>query len=347
MTRTTRALVLALGPVLALTLAGDALAAYKPTLTAATNGPKTTVRVFGAPSDEGSARILISVPKGFTANLGQDGQTIGSAAAKATAADLGGATLPLTGTIQARAGTKTFAVSGVGVSLSAAAKQCTGTATHAAFWVLSLSAAGQSIEVPIFVDTGPAGGASYTLTLCLSPSDVPNNNPQRSPFGAKLFDAIVTVTGVFKAPAGEKRWSLVATPYGVGTGKPNTAGTIETQALDRGPAQASLKATHAGKKKASVVAAFFTTGTPSPIGGANVVVYAGRKVVARGKTNSGGQFRKIVVLPTATATLTARIAAPGRNLGASACIASQPPVPCVGATLAGFSGTSNKVVVRT
>ena len=93
-----------------------------------------------------------------------------------------------------------FTVSGAGVSLSAAAKQCTGTATHAAFWVLSLSAAGQSIEVPIFVDTGPAGGASYALTLCLSPSDVPNNNPQRSPFGAKLFDATVTVNGVFKAP---------------------------------------------------------------------------------------------------------------------------------------------------
>ena len=45
--------------------------------------------------------------------------------------------------------------------------------------------------------------------------------------------------------------------------------------------------------------------------------------------------------------LTAHIAAPGRNLGASACTASQPPVPCVGATLAGFSGTTNKVVVRT
>jgi hypothetical protein len=327
-------LVLALGAVVGLMLAGDALAAYKPVLAASTNGPKTTVRVVGSPSDAGSARILILVPKGFTARLGNDGQTIGSAAAKATAADLGGATLPLTGIIQARAGSKTFSVSGAAVPLSTAAKQCTGTPTHAAFWVLSLSAAGQSIEVPIFVDNGPAGGPS-------------NNNPERSPFGAKLFDAIVTVTGVFKAPAGEKRWSLIATPYGAGTGKPNTAGTIETQALDRGPAQASLKATRAAKKKANIVAAFFTTGTPSPIGGATVVVRAGRKVIARGKTNSSGQFRAVVTLPTATATLTARIAAPGRNLGGSACIASQPPVPCVGATLAGFSGTSNKVVVRT
>jgi hypothetical protein len=340
-------LVLALGAVVGLMLAGDALAAYKPVLAASTNGPKTTVRVVGSPSDAGSARILILVPKGFTARLGNDGQTIGSAAAKATAADLGGATLPLTGIIQARAGSKTFSVSGAAVPLSTAAKQCTGTPTHAAFWVLSLSAAGQSIEVPIFVDNGLAGGPSYTLTLCLSPSDVPNNNPERSPFGAKLFDAIVTVTGVFKAPAGEKRWSLIATPYGAGTGKPNTAGTIEAQALDRGPAKASLSAKRAGKKKASIVAAFFTTGTPSPIGGASVVVLAGRKVVARGKTTSGGQFRAVFTLPTATAALTARITAPGRNLGGSACSASQPPVPCVGATLAGFSGTSNKVVVRT
>jgi hypothetical protein len=347
MTRITRALVLALGAVVALTLAGDAFAAYKPTLTASTNGPRTTVRVFGNPTDLGSAHILILVPKGFTATLGNDGQTIGTAEAKATAADLGGATLPLSGTIQARSASGMFTVSGAGVSLSAAAKLCTGTTTHAAFWVLSLSAAGQSIEVPVFVDAGPAGGPSYTLTLCLSPSDVPNSNPQRSPFGAKLFDATVTVNGVFKAPAGEKRWSLIATPYGAGTGKPNTAGTIETQALDRGPAKASLSARRAGKKRARIVAAFFTTGTPSPIGGASVVVLAGRKVVARGKTNSGGQFRAVVTLPTATAALTARIAAPGRNLGASACSASQPPVPCVGATLAGYSGTSNKVVVRT
>jgi hypothetical protein len=347
MTRITRVLVLAVGGVVALTLAGDALAAYKPTLTASTNGPKTTVRVFGAPSDQGSARIRILVPKGFTARLGTDGQTIGTAQAKATAADLGGATLPLAGTIQARSAGGTFSVSGAAVSLSAAAKECTGSGTHAAFWVLSLSAAGQSIEVPIFVDTGPAGGPSYLLTLCLSPSDVPSTNPSRSPFGAKLFDATVTVAGVFTAPAGEKRWSLIATPYGAGTGKADTAATIETQALDRGPAKASLSARKAGKKKASVVAAFFTTGTPSPIGGATVVVLAGRKIVARGKTNSGGQFRKVVTLPTATAVLTARIAAPGRNLGASACVASSPPVPCVGATLAGFSGTSNKVVVRT
>src|SRR5262249_55467238 len=98
---------------------------------------------------------------------------------------------------------------------------------------------------------------------------------------------------------------------------------------------------------ASIVAAFFTTGTPSPIAGATVVVLAGRKVVARGNTNSGGQLRKVVILPTATAVLTARIAAPGRNLGGTACVASQPPVPCVGATLAGFAGTSNRVVVRT
>jgi hypothetical protein len=347
MTRTTRVLVLAAGAAVALTLAGDAFAAYKLTLTASTNGPKTTIRVFGAPADQGSARIQILVPKGFTAKLGSDGQTIGTAEAKATAADLGGATLPLTGSLQARSGSGTFTVSGTGVSLSAAAKQCTGTATHAAFWVLVLAAAGQSIEVPIFVDTGPSGGPSYVLTLCLSPSDVPNTNPNRSPFGAKLFDATVTVTGVFTAPAGEKRWSLIGTPYGAGTGKPNAAETIETQALDRGPARASLAAKRAGKRKASIVAAFFTTGTPSPIGGASVIVLAGRKVVARGRTNSGGQFRRVVTLPTATAILTARIAAPGRSLGASACIASQPPVPCVGATLAGFSGTSNRVVVRT
>ena len=76
-------------------------------------------------------------------------------------------------------------------------------------------------------------------------------------------------------------------------------------------------------------------GSPRDLGSAHILILV------------PNQYRAVVTLPTATAMLTARIAAPGRNLGASACTASQPPVPCVGATVAGFSGTSNKVVVRT
>jgi hypothetical protein len=347
MTRTTRLLVLGLAGAAFLLVAGQAFAAYGPQITASTIGARTVVRVVGGESDPASARLQILVPKGVTANLGSVGQTLGTAAARATAADLGGAALPLAGTIQARAATGTFSVSGTPVPLAAAATRCTGSATHSAFWVLTLSAAGQAIEVPIFVDAGPAGGPAYVLTLCLAAPDLPSNDPQRSPFGAKLFEATVTVNGVFTAPAGEKRWSLIGTPYAPGTGKPNPAGTVETQGLDRGPAHASLTARKLGKRRASVVAAFFTTGTPSPIGGAGVVILAGRRIVARGRTSSGGQFRGTVRLPAATAALTARITAPARNLGASACLATQPPIPCVGATLAGFTGTSNRVVVRT
>ncbi len=72
--------------------------------------------------------------------------------AQGTAADLGGALLPLTGTVQVRAANGTYLSGTTQVPIAAAATQCTGTATHTAYWVLILQAAGQTLELPVFVD---------------------------------------------------------------------------------------------------------------------------------------------------------------------------------------------------
>lgn len=343
----------ATGALAALVFAGQALAAYAPKLTASTTAAGTTIGYVQVPTDDPTAVLTFFVPTGYTANLtAAAGTNIGTVDAKTAAADLGGAILPLGGSVQVRAADGTYLSSGAQVPLAGAATVCTGSAAHSAFWVLVLTAAGQTLEVPLYVDQVPVGNpigafASYTMTLCLPPPDVPPGTPGRAAFGAKLLEATFSVKGILTKPAGETRWRLRATPYTPAAGKANPAGTVESQSLDRGPATAALSAKAAGKKKASVVVGFFTSGTPSPIGGAKVQILAGKKVIATGKTNSGGQFKATVTLPAATATLVAVVTAAARDLGAGACLATFAPLPCIGATVAPFSATSKPVKVKT
>jgi hypothetical protein len=345
MRRTTRIAVLVCVGALALAGAGQAFAAYAPKITASSVGAKTTIAFSAAPTDDPTFLLQFLVPAGFIANLGSDGQTIGTVDAKTAAADLGGATLPLTGTLQARASTGTYLSSGTPVPLAAAAAVCTGTASHAAFWVLILSAAGQTLEVPIFVDTGPAGGPSYKLTLCLPAPDLPPGNPARAAFGAKLFDATVVLNGVFTAPAGPRRWSQFAIPWVPLAGKPNVTGTVETQSLDGGSATVALTAKRAAKKKATVSGKVTRGG--AGVAGVPVQIKLGKRVLATVRTNASGAFRATVRLPTPTATLTASATAGARDLGTSGCVASASPVPCLGATAPGFTAASKAVRVKT
>ena len=110
--------------------------------------------------------------------------------AQGTAADLGGALLPLTGTVQVRAANGTYLSGQTQVPIAAAAQQCTGTTTHTAYWVLILQAAGQTLELPVFVDqvTAPPASAfaSSSIQACLPPPDVPPGTPGRATFGFKL-----------------------------------------------------------------------------------------------------------------------------------------------------------------
>jgi hypothetical protein len=345
MRRTTRIAVLVCVGALALAGAGQAFAAYAPKITASSVGAKTTIAFSAAPTDDPTFLLQFLVPAGFIANLGSDGQTIGTVDAKTAAADLGGATLPLTGTLQARASTGTYLSNGTPAPLAAAAAACTGTASHAAFWVLILSAAGQTLEVPIFVDTGPAGGPSYKLTLCLPPPDLPPGNPARATFGAKVFDATLVLNGVFTAPAGPRRWSLFAIPWVPLAGKPNLTGTVEAQSLDGGSVTVTLAAKRAAKKRATVSGRVTRGG--AGVAGARVQIKVGKRVLATVTTSASGTFRATVRLPTGTATLTATATGGPRDLGASSCVASAPPVPCIAATAPGFAGTSRAVRVKT
>ena len=70
--------------------------------------------------------------------------------------------------------------------------------------MLNLSAAGQTLQVPAYVDDVPltiplSAIANNTITFCLPPPDVPVGTPGRAALGAKLVSATLNITDVFSA----------------------------------------------------------------------------------------------------------------------------------------------------
>ncbi len=238
LTERLRLTLLMLVGALALAGASSAFAAYtSPRLLITDTTPALTISFSQSAADDPTAKLTFYTPVGYTTSFAQaPGTTIGTVNALGTAGDLGGAALPLTGTVQVRAATGTYLSGTTQVPIAAAATACTGTATHIAFWVLILQAAGQTLELPVFVDDVTAAPlsafAKAQIQTCLPPPDVPVGTPGRATFGFKLTRAIFTVRNVF-APTGSLplRWRVVATPYTPAAGMPNVAGTVETQSL--------------------------------------------------------------------------------------------------------------------
>ena len=125
MSKTIRMLLLGLVGAFALSSTGTALAAYtSPSLRVTDDRSSVTIRYTVSGSDDPTAKLTFYAPTGYTASLtAPAGTTLGTVTAQGTAADLGGALLPLTGTVQARAanGTFTSAPGGQPTPLAAAA----------------------------------------------------------------------------------------------------------------------------------------------------------------------------------------------------------------------------------
>jgi hypothetical protein len=251
MSNTIRMLLLGLVSAFALSIGGTALAAYSsPQLRVTDDRTALTIRYTVAAADDPTAKLTFYAPTGYTATLNQPaGTTLGTVTAQGTATDLGGALLPLTGTVQARAasGTFTSAPGGTPTPLTAGATQCTGTPTHTAYWVLILQAAGQTLELPVFVDapaagTGASAFAAASIQACLPPPDVPTGTPGRASFGFKLTQVDFKVNNVFaSAGNGQPRWRVLATPYTPNTGRPNPAGSVEAQSVIAFPRVLTLR----------------------------------------------------------------------------------------------------------
>ena len=357
----TRLALLACVSSLALAFAGSALAAYAPRIVVATTtdtagNAATAITVSQRPEEDPPFRIFIYAPIGFTANLSQAaGAQIGTVRGQVQAGpELGGAIIPVEGTV-------TVANAAQAAAASAAAAACLGTARHQAVWLLNLSAGGQALPapVPLFVD--PTAGTeqgigSYKLQICLPPGDLPPGTPGRAVQGIKLVSATLTLTGVFSTPGigsgGEFRWTGLFTPYTPGTGRPNPAGTVQSQSVVRSAARLTLtgrRVVQRVSRRSRRTATFarltgqFRAGGEG-VEGARVDILVGNRRVRRVTTGANGSFR-LTVRVTRTTTFRARATAAASSQ-TGGCSPAIPNTTCTTVTVGAVTATSNTARVR-
>ena len=241
MRRSSRFALFALAAFASLAFAGAAFASFAPKLVvssatpqAAGGGGPVRLGVVVSNADDPTAKVSIYIPTGYQIGTPAPGTKLGDVTATASAADLGGAVLPLTGELDAIAPTATT---------NGAAAQCGVSPSQT--WVLHLTAAGQVLDIPLFVVAGAApeaaSGYQTKLVVCLPPPDVPAGTPGRATFGAKLLSATFASSAISQPTStGDYRWTSLWTPYNPGKGTPNAAGSVESQSIRHIPTQVTL-----------------------------------------------------------------------------------------------------------
>jgi len=318
----------------ALVLAGSALAANTGTVGVSVSGSATTIHVSVPQSSDPVAQLNIFAPAGTAASLGQAaGSTIGSIP-NATAYSYDTTlTLPLTGAV---------IVSSLAQVGAASYTPCIGSATPAAVWLLHLSVAGQTLDVPMYVfQTAGAETAlgAYKLTTCLPPPDVPAGTPGRAAFGAQLLDAEFTVTGVFTPGAGA--WETLITPYTPKTGQPNAVGTFEARSI---PGKGSITLKAKLNPKTHVVS---LSGTVGGAGSGTVTIYRGAAAISTATASNGTFKASTKLLGKKPVTYSAKVSSDQSQTACSPALpATVAPAGCASATVGAVSATSNKVTVK-
>jgi len=278
MNRTITTALVGLASAVALIVVPSALAAYtSPKLEVTQAGTTSVIKASLSPDDDATASVRIYAPTGTQLTTNQaPGTSLGTVSALVKALDLGGADLPFQGQLL---------VAPPGAVPAAVQAACTQGATPLATWLLALTAAGQSVNVPAFVvaTTGAQtalGPAS--IQVCLPPPDVPSETPGRAVFGAKLYSATLPVNGVFSAvPVGA--WISFWTPYNPGVGTVNAAGTVAAPAAVA-PGAVSVAAKKSGRLGAIVAGKVTQAGLGR--GGATVTSRGGAKPSALKKLGS-------------------------------------------------------------
>jgi hypothetical protein len=353
MNKRIRFTLLALVATVVLAGAGNALAAYAPTFVASSDsqqlsgggGTGMTFRVSVPRDDDATAKVTIYVPQGYGGILDRaPGTNLGSVTAQVIAKALGGALLPLTGSVIA-----------ADPNAPASVNNPCAPGVHAAVWNLVLTAAGQTLNVPVYLDTitqGPeVSFAKFKMQICLPSPDVPADQGGAT-FGAKLIFAQFSVKGVFNNPTarGENVFRGLFTPYVAGSGTVNPLGTVEARSTTRLPAQLSLAAVV--NQRTGVVT---IRGTLSEFN----VGLAGQKIklrlgtTARGvkiirtlTTNAKGNYAATLRLKKGqTRYLRTDVFVPVRDNTATGCAGtSLAPAGCTSATLPSFTLASLRVI---
>lgn len=335
MTRSIRLAVLALAAVAVLALAGIAYAAYTtPALKVTQVGSQTVISVTQDQNDDATARASIYAPVGTVSTLNQaPGTKIGTVTATVVALALGGALLPLTGEI---------IIAPPGAIPAASQAACIQAVTPTASWLMVLQAAGQTLNVPMYLVATAGAETAYgpvKIVVCLPPPDVPVAAGGAT-FGAKLFQATFTVSGIFAAvPSGQ--WLSIWSPYTPLVGQVNAAGSVASPS-GIAPGSLSVRVAKVGLVRSRLTGKLAQGG--AAVAGANVQIWAGLtkaklKRVATVRTNASGNYTFAygkVAKFFRTRTVVGARPAP------ALCTKLQPalPVPCVNATNSAFTALS-------
>jgi hypothetical protein len=338
MTKRLRLLLLGVATMMSLGFAGSALAAFTPMMSVSTKPARTgatgltSIRVTVPRDDDALARIQMFVPGGYTATFGQAvASEVGSVTAQVLVREpIAGAVLPITGTI----------VVANPADVAANVTACTGSPTHAALWVLVLSASGQELRVPVAVDAaaGPvAGFASYLITICLPNPNIPVASGGAA-FGAKLINAQLNIRNVFGTPsaAGDHLWRAVATPWPNGPGAPVAANTREARAHVMLPAVVSVNVKAAKKVRGfrTVTVSGSARENTSGISGGSVRITVGGSAKTVSTGANGNYSAKFKLRAGRRYTAVVRLTV-GERTAPSACATPGPlqPVPCATETV--------------
>jgi len=329
-----------LATVAALVAVPAAMAAYtSPKLEVTQTGTGVVVKASLNPNDDPTARVAITVPSGTQLTTSQaPGTVLGPVRAVVKALDLAGADLPLEGQL---------VVAAPGQIPAGTVTGCLAGAAPIATWVMVLTAAGQTLQVPTYLvatsGTQTAAGPAY-IAICLPPPDVPVGTPGRATFGAKVYSAELTINGVFSRSAGA--WIAAWVPYTPNAGTPNPAGAVVSPAAVA-PGAVTLAARRAGNGAA--LAGAVTQGGQARAG-ATVTIFGGPRAnsvkrLGRVRTTANGRF----AFRARTGTFFRATAVAPSGAAAAICTQIQPLIgatPCVNPTANGFSVQSRVVRKR-
>jgi hypothetical protein len=328
--------VAAIAALTTLALAAVASAAYtSPKLSVSYAAGNVTRIVASASVDnDATARAAIVIPTGtaLTTTAGP-GTKVGTAKAQVSALALGGALLPLAGDV---------VVAPPGAVAAASQTACIGPVTPQATLVLVLQAAGQTINLPAFII--PTSGAQAALgaaqlVFCLPPPDLPVEKGGAT-FGAKFLSADLTLNGVI-GPVAQGAWVGFWTPWNAGVGTVNAAASVASPAVVA-PGGITLSG-----RKVKGVKRLAGRVTQAGAGVATrVTILAGTKRLATVSAKANGAFTYAVPKRSKATVFRARAVVAGRDAPAACGQFASLGVPCVNATVSGFSATSGSVRIR-
>ncbi|MFN0155712.1 MAG: hypothetical protein ACKVUT_15160 [Gaiella sp.] len=335
----------------ALVLVAAAMAATsvytKPSLSVSYSGSATRIVAKADVTEDATARAAIIVSEGTSINTSAGpGTKVGTAQAQVSALALGGALLPLAGDI---------VVAPPGAIPAASQTACIGALPPSASYLLTLAAAGQTINLPAYIV--PTAGAQIQLgasqlVFCLPNPEIPADQGGAT-FGAKFLSADLTFNGVF-SPLREALWLSFWTPWTPGANAVNPAGTVAAGSLilpgavtikgkrTAGKITLTGKVTYGGNGFAEIVQVWGAAKTGALKRLKTVVAKQdGTFTFALGKAAKQTRFQARVVspefanTPEESAKICARVY-PNNQLG----------VPCSGWTLNAFTAQSKVISVR-